>query len=205
MTETRTILVVDDDPELRQGLKIVLDRYGYRTLEADDGHKAQQIIDAHRPDLVILDMMMPRWGGLAVLEHFRGKRGAPPFIMLTANESDGHKHHARQLGVLDYIRKPFSMDRLLERVARAVPAPNTAKQPAAEAPVPDASIRCRCPGCGSRIKAPMQLLGQTRTCPRCSRSFVVAVQPPEAEGPMLVMDGVLAPSPHASGPRQWRR
>ena len=187
MPTGKTILVVDDDMELSDGIRAVLENLGHKVLQARDGQQGKTLVYQHRPDLVILDMMMPRWGGLAVLEHFRGKRGAPPFIMLTANESDGHKHHARQLGVLDYIRKPFSMDRLLERVARAVPAPNTAKQPAAEAPVPDASIRCQCSQCGSRIKAPIQLLGQTRPCPRCNKPIVVMYQP-EYEGPKLVLD-----------------
>jgi DNA-binding response OmpR family regulator len=176
MTEHGTILLVDDDQELREGLKAVLARHGYRTLEADDGLEASRLIDAHRPDLVILDLMMPRWGGLAVLEHFRGKSDAPRFIMITATEGVRHKHAAEQLGVVDYIRKPFSIERLLECVGRAVPAPQA-----------EITIRCRCPGCGARIKAPRQMLRQTRTCPGCKERFVVAPEPPEDEGLKLVM------------------
>jgi DNA-binding response OmpR family regulator len=123
MTEQRTILVVEDNPELRQGLTAVLGQKGYRTLEADDGWKARQVIDEQRPDLVILDMMMPSWSGLMVLQYFRGRVGAPPFIMITANEGAGHKDYAEQLGVCDYIRKPFSMERLLEGVGKVVPLP----------------------------------------------------------------------------------
>ena len=72
-----------------------------------------------RPDLVILDMMMPRMGGYPVLEHFRGKTDAPPIIMITANEGSRHKAYAEYLGVVDYIRKPFAMERLLEAVNKA--------------------------------------------------------------------------------------
>src|SRR5437868_5728710 len=187
MPDQRTILVVDDDHELRAGLRTVLGRHGYRTLEADDGQEARQLIDEHRPDLVILDMMMPRWGGLAVLEHFRGKSGAPRFIMITGTDGEKHKNYAEWLGVVDYIKKPFSMDRLLERVAKAVPAPAAPEQVATVTKADPRSIRCRCPSCGARIKAPLQMVGQTRKCPGCSRSFLVVVPPPEDEGPKLMM------------------
>lgn len=181
MAVDNTILVVDDDQELRAGLTAVLGQHGYRTLEADDGRQASRLIDEHRPDLVILDLMMPHWGGLAVLERFRGKADAPPFIMITANEVAKLRGDAQELGVVDYIRKPFSMDRLLDGVAKVVPPP-AARRPT----VP--SLYCRCPGCGSRIKAPPQLAGQKRVCPGCRRPFVVAFAPPEDEGAKLVMD-----------------
>src|SRR5262249_20632607 len=73
-------------------------------------------------------MMMPRMGGYPVLEHFRGKTDAPPIIMITANEGSRHKAYAEWLGVVDYIRKPFAMERLLEAVQRGLAAP-TAQQP----------------------------------------------------------------------------
>src|SRR5262245_38325034 len=89
----------------------------------------------HRPDLVILDMMMPRMGGYPVLEHFRDKRDAPPIIMITANEGSRHKAYAEYLGVVDYIRKPFAMERLLDAVQRGlageVPAPEPPPAPKA--------------------------------------------------------------------------
>src|SRR5262245_16104546 len=184
MKDPQTILVVDDDHVLRTGLKTVLQQRGFRTLGADDGMAAQRLIDGHRPDLVILDMMMPRWGGFLVLEHFRGKSGAPRFIMITANGAERHRIHAERAGVVDYIRKPFSMARLLEAVEKGLR--DTA--PTTEEDESDASswIRCRCPGCGARIKAPGQLLGQTRACPRCSGPVAVQPQPPADEGPALV-------------------
>jgi DNA-binding response OmpR family regulator len=183
MTKNPTILVVDDDHDLRQGLRTMLGKHGYRTLEADDGAKARTIIDRHRPDLVILDMMMPRFGGLAVLEHFHGKVAAPPFIMVSANGTSQLRGYAEELGVVDFIAKPFSLDRLLKGVAKVVGGAGTAT-----ATEEGKSIRCRCPGCGSRIKAPVKIIGQTRNCPGCQHAFVIALPPPEDEGPMLVMD-----------------
>jgi DNA-binding response OmpR family regulator len=125
MASGKTILIVDDDLELSDGLRVVLERLGYRIIQARDGQQGKQMVYNHRPDLMILDMMMPRMGGYPVLEHFRGKADAPPVIMITANEGSRHKAYAEYLGVVDYIRKPFAMERLLEAVEKALgPAPN---------------------------------------------------------------------------------
>jgi DNA-binding response OmpR family regulator len=120
MPEPKTILVVDDDVELSDGLRMVLERQGYRVIQARDGQQGQKQVYQQRPDLVILDMMMPRMGGYPVLEHFRDKTDAPPIIMITANEGSRHKAYAEYLGVVDYIRKPFAMERLLEAVERGL-------------------------------------------------------------------------------------
>ncbi len=129
MADGKTILVVDDDQELSDGLRAVLERQGHRVLQARDGQQGKQLIYQHHPDLVILDMMMPRMGGYPVLEHFKGKTDAPPIIMITANEGSRHKAYAEMLGVADYIRKPFAMERLLESIDKALgsPAPVQAK------------------------------------------------------------------------------
>jgi DNA-binding response OmpR family regulator len=120
MAEQKIILIVDDDVELADGLRVVLERQGHRVIQARDGQQGKQLIYQQRPDLVILDMMMPRMGGYPVLEHFHGKTDAPPIIMITANEGSRHKVYAEYLGVIDYIRKPFAMERLLEAVSRGL-------------------------------------------------------------------------------------
>jgi DNA-binding response OmpR family regulator len=128
MDERKLILVVDDDIELSDGLRSVLERQGYRVLQARDGQQCKQMVYQHKPDLVILDMMMQRMGGYPVLEHFRGKPEAPPIIMITANEGSRHKAYAEYLGVIDYIRKPFAMERLMESVNKALNAPAAEKE-----------------------------------------------------------------------------
>src|SRR3984893_7404968 len=120
MPDTKTILIVDDDLELSDGLRVILERQGYRVIQARDGHQGKQQVYQQRPDLVILDMMMPRMGGYPVLEHFKDKADAPPIIMITANEGSRHKAYAEYLGVIDYIRKPFAMERLLEAVDKGL-------------------------------------------------------------------------------------
>jgi DNA-binding response OmpR family regulator len=126
MAEQKTILVVDDDRELVDALRSMLERQGFRVIQAHDGHQAKQAVYNQRPDLMILDMMMPRMGGYPVLEHFKDKSDAPPIIMITANEGSRHKVYAEYLGVIDYIRKPFAMERLLETVQKALGAPKPA-------------------------------------------------------------------------------
>ena len=126
MPDQKTILIVDDDRELVDGLRAVLERQGYRVIQAHDGHQAKQSVYNQRPDLMILDMMMPRMGGYPVLEHFKGKADAPPIIMMTANEGSRHKAYAEYLGVVDYIRKPFAAERLLEAVNKAFRPPEPA-------------------------------------------------------------------------------
>ena len=127
MAEQKTILLVDDDRELVDGLRTLLEKQGYRVMLATDGQQAKNAIYNQKPDLVILDMMMPRMGGYPVLEHFRDKPETPPIIMITANEGSRHKAYAEYLGVIDYIRKPFAMERLLEAVNKALSAPPTEK------------------------------------------------------------------------------
>src|SRR6184192_3661035 len=120
MAESKTILIVDDDTELSDGLRAVLERQGYRVIQARDGQQGKNLVYQQRPDLVILDMMMPRMGGYPVLEHFKGKADAPPIIVITANEGSRHKAYAEYLGVVDYLRKPFAMERLLEAVQNSL-------------------------------------------------------------------------------------
>src|SRR5437762_6405128 len=130
MADKKTILIVDDDRELVEGLRAMLEKQGYTVIQAHDGHQGKQMIYNHKPSLVILDMMMPRMGGYPVLEHFRGK-DAPPISMITANEGTRHKAYAEYLGVVDYIRKPFATERLLEAVQKAVSPTPPAEPPEA--------------------------------------------------------------------------
>ncbi len=120
MADPKLILIVDDDYELSDGIRAVLETQGHKVVQARDGQQGQNLIYQQHPDLVILDMMMPRKGGYPVLEHFRDKKETPPIIMITANEGSRHKAYAEYLGVIDYIRKPFAMERLLEAVDRGL-------------------------------------------------------------------------------------
>ncbi|MBX9677944.1 MAG: response regulator [Gemmataceae bacterium] len=136
MAQQKLILIVDDDYELSDGIRAVLESQGHKVFQARDGQQGKTMVYNHRPDLVILDMMMQRMGGYPVLEHFKGKTDAPPFIMITANEGSRHKAYAEFLGVVDYLRKPFAMERLLEAVDKGLKQ-SEAKQGEATQPADD--------------------------------------------------------------------
>ena len=115
------ILVVDDDQECVEAIRVALQSRGYEVEIARDGNQALQMTEQVNPDLIILDMMMPQRSGFLVLENIRRNRPDPlPVIMITANEGSRHKAYAEMLGVHDYLRKPFSIDKLLESVERAL-------------------------------------------------------------------------------------
>jgi DNA-binding response OmpR family regulator len=133
MANAKTILIIDDDMDLSDGLRAVLEKQGYRVFQARDGQLGKQMVYQQHPDLVILDMMMPRMGGYPVLEHFKGKTDAPPIIMITANEGSRHKAYAEYLGVIDYIRKPFAMERLLDSVDKGLKKAAERQEPPSEA------------------------------------------------------------------------
>jgi DNA-binding response OmpR family regulator len=118
--ETRKrVLLVDDDPEIIDALQYALQAKGFEILVARDGNQGLAMAEREDPDLVILDMMMPKRSGFLVLEKLRRTRDVPiRVIMITANEGSRHKAYAEMLGVDDYIRKPFPMDRLIESVSR---------------------------------------------------------------------------------------
>jgi DNA-binding response OmpR family regulator len=119
--EAKRILLVDDDAEIIESLRLALDAHGYNVLVARDGNQGLALTERENPDLVILDMMMPKRSGFLVLEKMRRTREVPMrVIMITANEGSRHKAYAEMLGVDDYIRKPFPMDRLIESVKRLI-------------------------------------------------------------------------------------
>lgn len=115
----KRVLLVDDDAEIVESMKTVLESKGYEILVARDGNQGLVLAEQENPDLVVLDMMMPKRSGFLVLERLRRSRPVPlRVIMITANEGSRHKAYAEMLGVDDYIRKPFAMDRLLDSVQR---------------------------------------------------------------------------------------
>ena len=113
----KKVLIVDDDVEIIESVSYALEGAGYEVVVGRDGNQGLALAEREDPDLMILDMMMPKRSGFLVLEKLRRIRETPlPVIMITGNEGSRHKAYAELLGVSDYIRKPFPMDRLITAV-----------------------------------------------------------------------------------------
>ncbi|MCZ7569482.1 MAG: response regulator transcription factor [Ardenticatenaceae bacterium] len=129
------ILVVDDEPNIREVVALYLNREGYRVSTAADGAEALRLAETHDFDLIILDLMLPKIEGLEVFRRLRAD-SLVPVIMLTAKSSETDRIVGLELGADDYVPKPFSPRELVARVgavlrrARAgVPVPNPREKP----------------------------------------------------------------------------
>jgi DNA-binding response OmpR family regulator len=119
--QQKVILLVDDDNEIIESMRAVLENKGYRVLVARDGNAGLTVAERESPDLLVLDMMMPKKSGFLVLEKLKGRPGGLiPTIMITGNEGSRHRAYAEMLGVRDYIRKPFAMEKLVRSVERVL-------------------------------------------------------------------------------------
>ncbi len=113
---TAKILVVEDEPNMVAGLRDNFEFEGYEVITARDGVEGLQQALEQSPDLVVLDVMMPRLSGLEVCRQLRAKRPSIPIIMLTARGQEVDKVVGLELGADDYVTKPFSIRELLARV-----------------------------------------------------------------------------------------
>ena len=117
--EGKKILVVDDDRDIRIAMEMALKDLGPEVTSVGDGNQAVREIEENEPDLVVLDMMLPKRSGFLVLERIKRDRtpGEKPYvIMVTGNLGNRHKIYAERLGVDRYITKPFRMNKLLDAI-----------------------------------------------------------------------------------------
>ena len=130
----RTVLVVDDDPHIRQLLVFALGKAGLDTLEAEDGEAGLALAERHGPNLVILDINMPRMDGLEVCRRLRAVRGAEgdvPILFLSSRDDEIDRVLGIELGADDYVVKPFSPREVVARVM-AILRRTAARPPAVE-------------------------------------------------------------------------
>ena len=113
---SKRILIVEDEKNIVDILSFNLTREGYETLEAYDGQAGLQLALEQNPDLILLDLMLPKMDGFDVCRNLRKENRSTPVIMLTAREEETDKVLGLELGADDYITKPFSMRELLARV-----------------------------------------------------------------------------------------
>lgn len=115
-----TILIVEDDPDIRAGLADALESEGYAALTAPDGKQGLALARQQRFDLILLDIMMPGLSGYDVCRELRRRDTSTPIIMLTAKGAEVDKVVGLELGADDYVTKPFGLRELLARVAAAL-------------------------------------------------------------------------------------
>jgi DNA-binding response OmpR family regulator len=108
------VLIVDDDRDVLESIDAAFQSEGALTQLAMDGNEAVRICREEPPDLVILDMMLPKRSGFLALEKIKGYEDSPLIIMVTANEGKRHQAYAESLGVDKYLQKPVPLGRLLD-------------------------------------------------------------------------------------------
>lgn len=108
------VLIVDDDRDVLESIDAAFQAEGAMTLVAMDGDEAVKICHEDPPDLVVLDVMLPKRSGFLALEKIKGREDSPLVIMVTANEGKRHQAYAESLGVDEYLLKPVPLSRLLD-------------------------------------------------------------------------------------------
>jgi two-component system KDP operon response regulator KdpE len=116
---TATVLIVDDEPQIRRVMRTTLSSYGYAVIEARSGEEALELLRKERPELILLDMNMPGIGGLEACREIRDQSDVA-IIMLTVRDTEHDKVIALDAGADDYVVKPFRMDELLARIRAAM-------------------------------------------------------------------------------------
>ncbi|GAB4486696.1 MAG: response regulator transcription factor [Anaerolineales bacterium] len=111
-----TVLIVDDDPKLLKMLQRTLAYENLTVFTASNGQEALEVIDQQRPDLLILDWMMPKMDGLTLLQQLRGEKNKVPVLMLTARDAIENRVEGLESGADDYLVKPFAPAELVARV-----------------------------------------------------------------------------------------
>ena len=126
MLQDVRVLVVDDEKDVLDSISVAFESEGALTLTAMDGDEAVRICEEDPPDIVILDMMLPKRSGFLALEKIKGKEDSPIVIMVTANEGKRHQAYGESLGVDAYMLKPVPLMLLLNKAVELLDAKDEA-------------------------------------------------------------------------------
>lgn len=137
MSDT-VVLVVDDEPAFREGLRQALTKEGFEVHLAEDGERAVELFDEINPEIVLLDVMLPRMSGLDVCRHIRSK-GETPVIMVSARSEEIDAVVALEVGADDYITKPYRLRELIARIRTVLRRSSTVPTPATS-PGPETTL-----------------------------------------------------------------
>ena len=123
-----TVAIIEDEPAVRSSLVMNLELEGYKVIQAEDGEVGVALVKEKHPDIIILDVMMPKKSGLDVCKELRSAGDSTPIILLTAKNEEVDKVLGLELGADDYLAKPFGMRELLARVKALLRRAKPAKQ-----------------------------------------------------------------------------
>ncbi|MFE7137662.1 response regulator transcription factor [Streptomyces sp. NPDC057644] len=138
--DPQRILIVDDEPAVREALQRSLAFEGYGTQVAVDGYDALATAEAYAPDLIVLDIQMPRMDGLTAARRIRATGSTTPILMLTARDTVGDRVTGLDAGADDYLVKPFELDELFARIRALLRRSSYASAAAAGAEAPDDDV-----------------------------------------------------------------
>ena len=136
------VLVVDDDPAIRSSLELALDLEGYQVAVAADGAEALTTMRDDRPDVLVLDLMMPGVDGLTVCRVLRAEKDRMPILMLTARTDTSDRVEGLDAGADDYLPKPFDLEELLARLRALVRRTQPQRRVRAATGPTSASVSC---------------------------------------------------------------
>ena len=168
----RNILVVEDDRNISELIRMYLEKEGFEVRLAYDGGKAVEEYDKRAPDMVLLDIMLPVMDGWAVCAHIREK-GKTPIIMLTAKSDVGDRITGLEMGADDYLVKPFEMKELMARINAVLRRCCTTWRPRPTASTPAISCWTRC-GASIILATAVPWTYTSSACGRRSRTFRIS-------------------------------
>ncbi len=123
------VLVVEDEPDVRKTIRLVLEKAGYDVVEAEDGEQAIEVLHSgDNPlmvDLIISDLAMPKVSGMEAIPYFRSHFGSIPILVLTGSKAIADVTDSFRQGIVDYLTKPITQEKLLAAVDKAVKTPRT--------------------------------------------------------------------------------
>ncbi|GAB4148225.1 MAG: hypothetical protein Tsb009_21850 [Planctomycetaceae bacterium] len=165
-----SILVVEDEPDTATFLKNLLEENSYRVTIAKDGGQAHASFVMHKPDFVILDLILPGESGFEVCERMKEHDQSVPVLILTAIDMQDARDLATRVGADGFLEKPFDPNELLAQIESLA---NTCwERQHADQKKPEGVVRFQCQ-CGKKFKVSVSHVGKSMTCPECTEPVVV--------------------------------
>lgn len=164
------ILLVDDEADTAAFIRELLERHGYRVVVAKDGGQAHSAFAMHKPDFVILDLILPGESGFEICERMKQAEANVPVLILSAIDMDDARDLARRVGADGYLTKPFDPNDLLDQIVTLAESCWERSHLQRAKKVERIRFNCRC---GKRFKVSATHKGKSLTCPECGEPLVV--------------------------------